>query len=129
MDLTRTNIFELVERRLAWTDRRQALLARNIANIATPSFQPRDLRPFAAAVSAAAAVGPVRTRPNHMEGTADGAARTAPASRPATRSPDGNSVALDVQLTKVADTQATQALAINVYKKYKSMFGLALGRG
>jgi flagellar basal-body rod protein FlgB len=47
---------------------------------------------------------------------------------PKSRAPDGNTVALDEQLTKVADTQTTQTLVTMIYKKYVGMFSLALGR-
>jgi flagellar basal body rod protein FlgB len=47
---------------------------------------------------------------------------------PKARALDGNSVALDEQLTKVADTETTQALVTTVWKKYMGMFSMALGR-
>ena len=45
-----------------------------------------------------------------------------------TQSPDGNAVALDEQLVKVADTETTHALVTTIYKKYLGMFSMALGR-
>ena len=47
MDPTRTPTVSLAERRLAWLENRQRVLAQNIANADTPGYQPRDLRPFA----------------------------------------------------------------------------------
>ncbi|HUB43399.1 MAG TPA: flagellar basal body protein, partial [Acetobacteraceae bacterium] len=47
MDPTQIGLFSLAERRLAWADQRQAVLAQNIANAATPNFQPSDLPSFA----------------------------------------------------------------------------------
>ena len=41
---------------------------------------------------------------------------------------DGNGVALDEQLAKVADTDATHELVTDLYAKYLSMFRTALGR-
>ena len=40
-------LFDLAERRLAWIDRRQGLLAQNIANANTPGYMAKDLVPFA----------------------------------------------------------------------------------
>ena len=68
-------LFDLAERRLAWADQRQAVLAENIANVNTPGYKPRDLRSFAATLDNASAVTPVRTQPNHLAGTV---AATAP---------------------------------------------------
>ena len=42
--------------------------------------------------------------------------------------PDGNGVAMDEQLSKVADTDATHELVTDLYAKYLSMFRTALGR-
>ena len=42
--------------------------------------------------------------------------------------PGGNSVVLEEQLTKVAETQANHRLASNIYSKHISMIKLALGR-
>ena len=36
---------------------------------------------------------------------------------------------MDDQLTKVADTATSQQIATTLYKKYLSMFSLALGYG
>ena len=44
------------------------------------------------------------------------------------QSPDGNAVALDEQLVKVAETDTTHELVTTIYKAYLGMFNLALGR-
>jgi flagellar basal-body rod protein FlgB len=127
MDPTQIGVFELAERRLAWVDRRQAVLAQNIANANTPQYQPHDLQPFAAALGTASVITPVRTQPNHMEGTADASSHADIVQRPSAHAPDGNAVALDQQLVKVADTETTHALVTAIYKKYLGMFAMALG--
>jgi len=127
MDPTHIGLFDLAERRLAWTDRRQAVLAENIANANTPGFRPRDLTPFAATLVGTNAVAPTRTQSNHMGGLADEGTLSGTVPRPAARAPDGNAVALDDQLTKVADTETTHALVTTIYKKYLGLFGMALG--
>lgn len=127
MDAGRTDLFSLAERRLAWADRRQALLAQNIANADTPGFVPKDAAPFARTLSRAIAAGTLsRTQPNHLAATPANLADTQP--QPRERAPDGNAVALDEQLTKVADTETTQTLVTAIYRKYLTLFGLALGR-
>jgi flagellar basal-body rod protein FlgB len=102
-------------------------LAQNIANANTPGYQPRDLPPFTAALDQANVVAPVRTQPNHLAGTASTASRTELVERPRTRAPDGNAVALDEQLVKVADTETAHAMVTAIYKKYLGMFATALG--
>jgi flagellar basal-body rod protein FlgB len=128
MDPTRIAVFDLAEKRLAWVERRQALLARNMANVATPSFQPQDLAPFTQTLGRMTNAEPVKTQAQHMSGTQGGALQPARPNRPHGRAPDGNAVALDEQLVKIADTETTQALTTAVYKKYMGLFSLALGR-
>jgi flagellar basal-body rod protein FlgB len=131
MNPTQIGLFDLAERRLAWADRRQGLLAQNIANANTPGYRPNDLKPFASALSGAGSVTPVRTQPNHLAGAAGSGQHLAVETerRPAARAPDGNAVALDDQLIKVANTETTHALVTTIYKKYLGLFGMALGRG
>lgn len=137
MDPLQSDILALAERRLGWIDRRQAVLAQNIANADTPGFQPRDLPTFAATLAGTAdnfaAAGRLDlTRPGHLAGTAGpGILSDARASGPDTgaQGVDGNGVALDEELTRVADTQNQQALTTSLYSKYLGLFRLALGRG
>jgi len=125
MDTPQIALFDLADKRLAWVDRRQSLLAQNIANANTPGWHAKDLAPFGAAL-AQAGVQPVLTDPKHMSGTITDAADVKTIA--GDRSPDGNSVSLDTQLADVADTDATHALVTDLYAKYLSMFRTALGR-
>ena len=72
-----------------------------------------------------ASMAPVRTQPGHLAGTSGGPLQ--PAVEKQAHGPDGNGVELDAQLTKVADTETTQSLVTSIYKKYMSLFSLALG--
>ncbi len=128
MDISQIGLFALADKRLAWLDRRQEVLAHNVANADTPGWRPRDLGPFAATLSATAGVTPIQTQPNHLPGTR---AATPPgtAARPSERAPDGNAVSMQEQLMKVADTESSQELVTNLYTKYLGFFRLALGHG
>jgi flagellar basal-body rod protein FlgB len=125
MDPTNVALFDLADKRLAWIDRRQTLLAQNIANADTPEWRARDLAPFDAALTQAG-VTPVLTDPKHLAGTIENTSGVQTAS--GERTVDGNGVALDEQLSKVADTDATHELVTDLYAKYLSMFRTALGR-
>lgn len=129
MDLTRTSVFDLAEQRLSWLEARQQTLARNIANANTPGYQPRDLPSFASALARGGAASPARTRPNHLAGTRGGPLQPATVARPPERGPDGNAVAIDDELMKVADTETNQELVTNLYTKYMGFFRTALGKG
>lgn len=129
MDPTQIGLFDLAAQRLAWNGRRQALLAQNIANVNTPGFKPHDLQPFAQSLARSSNAGLARTQANHLSSSGGGEPRQDISARPSARAPDGNAVALDEQLVKVADTETTQALVTTIYKKYLTLFGMALGRG
>ncbi|HWN47760.1 MAG TPA: hypothetical protein VNM71_10380, partial [Steroidobacteraceae bacterium] len=100
----------------------------NIANANTPGFQARDLQPFAAALARTGSASPVLTQPNHLPGTQGGVLQASSAQKPNERAPDGNAVALEDELMKVADTETSQELVTNLYTKYLGFFRLALGR-
>jgi flagellar basal-body rod protein FlgB len=125
MDPSHVDLFGLAEKRLAWVEQRQSLLAQNIANADTPGWRTRDLKPFAALL-AAGDVAPLRTSPMHLAGLASSA--TGVTSRAGERAPDGNAVALDKELAKVADTETTHQLVTELYQKYQGLFRTALGR-
>ncbi len=95
MDVGEIPLFALADRRLAWVDRREALLSQNVANADTPGYKPRDLPPFDQALARIGLdLAPVRTNPAHLAGTA---ADTTGASLALSgeQAPDGNAVSLD----------------------------------
>lgn len=124
MDPTDIGLFHLAERRLEWVDARQKLLAQNVANANTPGFKARDVAPFVSVLSASTMTG---TSPLHMSGK--GASGTSIQIHAADRSPDGNAVSMEEQLTRVADTAGVQELVLNLHHRYQAMMRLALGRG
>ncbi len=122
MDPTDIGLFRLAEQRLGWVDRRQQLLAQNVANANTPGYQPRDLAPFFAAMTGALSL----TSPLHM--MAAGRSAAAALSRPAEKGIAGNGVSIEDQLGKVADTSGIQELTLNLHRSYQGMLRTALGR-
>ena len=128
MDPTRIALFDLAAKRLVWTAQRQSVLAANIANANTPAFRARDVQSFDRVLAGTGSVEPARTQPNHLIGAAPTGLSSLTTDPPKARALDGNTVALDQQLMKVADTETTQALVTTVWKKYMGMFSMALGR-
>jgi flagellar basal-body rod protein FlgB len=128
MDPTHIGLFDLAEKRLVWTAQRQTVLAANIANANTPGFQARDVESFDKVLAGSGPVQPVQTQPGHMAGTLPTGLASLTTNPPDARALDGNSVALDQQLTKVADTETTQSLVTSIWKEYIGMFNTALGK-
>jgi flagellar basal-body rod protein FlgB len=123
--MSEIGLFALAEQRMAWADQRQAVLAQNIANASTPGFQPSDLPDFASTLDSVSHVQLARTQPDDLPGTTGGPLQSVVEKE--AHGPDGNGVELDKQLSKVADTQTTQSMVTSIYKKYMSLFSLALG--
>src|SRR3954451_1883286 len=128
MDPSKIGLFDLAEKRLTWTAQRQTVLAANIANANTPGYQARDVTPFAQVLAATGTLAPSQTQQNHLSGTPPIGLASLTRQPSQARGLDKNAVALDEQLTKVADTETTQSLVATIWKKYVGMFGLALGR-
>lgn len=127
MDPTRSSVLALAEQRIHWLDRRQAVLARNMAHADTPGYRPRDLMPFAQSLGRTVP-GLARTDARHIlpARLADAAAR--PDRRLVERTPDGNAVSVDEQALRVADTEQAHALAVSLHRRYLGLFRTALGR-
>ena len=125
MDPSRSAPITLAERRLAWLDARQRVLAQNIAHADTPAYRPRDLTDFAALVVQQGVAGLARTDARHIPAQRDPRARV---DRQAEASPNGNAVSLDREALKVADTDTAHALAIGLHRRWLGLFRTALGR-
>jgi len=118
-------LFDLAEARLAWVDRRQQVLAQNIANADTPGYRPSDVTPFASQLQSVLALA--RTDDKHLAGSEASEMSLRKALTPQVAI-DGNAVSVTDQLAKVADTSGTQELVEDIYKKYIGFFMTALGK-
>ena len=123
MDPTDIGLFHLAKDRLAWVDRRQQLLAQNIANANTPGYQPHDLKSFDGVLRA---VGLTQSSPMHMASTNHEAGELL--DHGAERAPAGNEVSIEAELSKVADTAGIQELVLNLQRSYAGMFRTVIGR-
>ena len=129
MEPGQIGLFSLAEKRLAYLDQRQVVLAKNVANTTTPNWRDRDLQPFASTLSRfSAAAEPVQTSPLHMAGSTGGPLQPDLEARPAEKAPDGNSVSLETELVKMASTDDSHELVTDLYKSYMGMFRTALGQ-
>jgi flagellar basal-body rod protein FlgB len=123
MDAAPTDVFALAEKRLDWIGRRQSVLAQNVANANTPGYGARDIKPFSDFLAA-------ETEPTASDGFMSiSTGLNTPRDRAATEiTLDGNSVELDVQLEKIAETDTAHQLATNLYKKYVGLFKMVIGK-
>lgn len=128
MATSHANLFDLAGKRLAWTASRQNVLASNIANANTPGYQARDVESFDKLLSRYGVLTPNRTQASHLAGTSQAGGVPSVKETPSSRSIDGNGVALEAQLMKIADTETMQSMVTTIWKKYAGMLSMALGR-
>ena len=107
----------LAELRLRWLERRQTVLAQNVANADTPGYVARDVSSFATALASSQTV--TVTDPRHMGGSGSvGDAMALRERRSQDVAPNGNSVSLDEQAIRIADTDQAHALAMNLHRRW-----------
>jgi flagellar basal-body rod protein FlgB len=133
MDLTSIPLLDVLRQRMSWLSARQSLLSQNVANADTPGFAARDLKPldFEKLLngSGVAAPGLAVTDPRHL--TASSSAPTGFAEQAggdASTDITGNSVSVEEEMMKVADTQAQYQAATNIYAKAISMMRTAIDK-
>ena len=132
MDLSNMPLFKLIGRQMNWLNKRQEVLAQNIANSDTPNYRPHDLkgldfakfmrpqaRPTPMQVTNASHMEPLRRTPKFRDEKDKDTYEMAPA---------GNAVIVEEQLMKVQETQANYRLATNLYSKHLKMIKMAIGR-
>ena len=127
MDLT---LFAAVKKRLNWLGQRQEVLAQNISNADTPDYKAKDLKPYAfrdLLRKESAQLNMVTTEPGQLGGRRKRIRDffVEEPRHPYETAPNGNSVVLEEQMGKVAETQTTHRLTTELYKKHMEMLKTA----
>ena len=131
MNLPDIPLFAALNERMKWLTARQEMLSRNIAHSDMPEYEALDIKEldFAALVRKADRAIPLKTDPHHLQGTLPVLdAALMKSKTPYETAPSGNSVVLEEQMTKMADTQARYSLMVNLYRKQVDLLKLAIGR-
>lgn len=131
MDLNRLSLFSMFGQRMGWLGERQRVLAENIANADTPGFAARDIKPFAAMLRKhAPRLALAQSDPVHATGGAGRAGGIGTDKvKPAEITISGNTVSLEREMMKAADTAMDYQLVTNLYRKQLGMFRAVLARG
>lgn len=137
--------FAMLKNRLTFLNDRQKILADNVANASTPKFVPKDLdekafnqaysRNFSSLGVGSAGVGNVSpvtlmaTQSGHINGPSSESSVARTIKSPDSETTlDGNSVVLEEQMIKVADTRMNYDIAIGLYQKGLQLMRLAAKR-
>lgn len=135
MELSQIPLIGLLQQRMSWLNSRQAVLSQNVANADTPGYTARDIKPidFAQALKGAQgsqyAGGLMTTNARHIQIAPPDSAPFGDTTAPDTEAnPTGNTVSLEQEMIKVADTQAQYQAATNLYSKAVDMLRTAIGK-
>ena len=132
MGVADISLLSQIKGRLTWLDERQRVVAQNVANSDTPGYVARDLRAptdFAAALRDGGGLRMAQTSAAHMPvGGPNGApvARFTSEKTPDSETTlDGNSVVVEEQMLKMAESRMAYDAAIGLYTKSMAMITLA----
>lgn len=137
MNLPDVPLFSMLRERMSWLHARQGVLAQNVTNADTPGYGARDLKDpdFKSllrndAQSQQAASGTRVTNARHIAVQMSSSAGrfTDYAAPDIAASLNGNSVSLEGEMMKMADTQASYQAVTNIYSKAIDMMRTAIGR-
>lgn len=134
-------LFEMMKQKMHWLAARQQVLAQNVANADTPGYTARDLKEldFGAMVKRTGPMlKPAATQAAHIGSPVAGAGGGLHPGQAKggeivkkpdfETSPSGNSVVLEDQMIKVAETQMDYQTVTGLYSKSLGLIKIALGR-
>ena len=128
MSINDLPLMSAIRGRLTWLDERQRVIAQNVANADTPGFVGRDLKTptdFAAALRNAGGLQMARTSSSHLS-SPNAPGRFQGVSAPDSETTlDGNSVVVEEQMLKMAESRMAYDAAIGFYQKSLNMLRLA----
>ena len=146
MDLNGVPFFALMRERMNWLDRRQQVIATNVANADTPGYVARDLRPFeealgrhggsASAMGGASSGGMLPLALTNGAHISPGGAAASPFrtqnSGDTETTLNGNRVVLEDEMVRMGEARMNYEAAVGFYQRALGMLRTAArapGRG
>ncbi|ALI55659.1 FlgB family protein [Celeribacter marinus] len=123
------DIFRLTSGLARHSTARQELVAKNVANADTPGYRARDTVTFSDAFQASEGAAQLRaTRTGHVTNTGAHSPLLETTDSPDPSSPNGNTVSLETEMMKAAQTRHQHELALSVYKSSMSILRASIGK-
>ena len=133
MNLSNLSIFGLASDRMTWLAARQKVTSQNVANASTPDFKARDISPFESMLQSrtASAPGLATTHAKHLTSGTSGAPGIREIDDPLAEKMklDGNTVVLEDQTIRAADTSDQYRMAAQLYRKSYDLLTLSVTGG
>lgn len=134
MSIQNVPLMRAMAAKMIYLDKRQGVLAQNIANADTPNYRSQDLTKVDFGKTLEKVIDRDRitmktTQPGHMPNpNAVERAKDHKDRMTYEVAPDGNAVILEEQMIKANQTMMDYSLMTNLMSKQSSMYRLALGR-
>jgi len=128
MSVTDLSLLNQIKGRLGWLDDRQRVIAQNVANSDTPGYGARDLKvptDFAKALDNNRNVRVMTTHAAHIAPNTPTIRHTVNRAPDSETTLDGNSVVVEEQMLKMAESRMAYDAAIGFYQKSMQMIRLA----
>ena len=133
MNFGDSTIMQFMGAQMRYQSQRQVTISKNIANIDTPGYKAKEVKPvdFGDLITRQANRLEMRaTSKSHQESSKayEGPYRTQKDRITYETTPEGNSVSLEEQMKRLAQNTTEHQLTTNLMKKYNAMYRAA-GRG
>ncbi len=133
MDYSSINLFKLMQTKMAYHSQRQDVLANNLANVDTPGYSPRDLKPLdfnRLAMAESHRLQMRATSPSHISGlpSKSGIFRDDKMRDLYESKPVKNGSSVEQQSMLIAENQMEYVKVTNLYSKVANMFKTAIGK-
>ncbi len=128
VSVTDLPLLNQIKGRLGWLDDRQRVIAQNVANSDTPGYVARDLKTptdFAEAMRTGGGLRMTATNARHISPPGQAARFEASNAPDSETTLDGNSVVVEEQMLKMAESRMAYDAAIGFYQKSMQMIRLA----
>ncbi len=137
MDFMGLSVFTALKNKMQWHQARQGVLSENIANAATPGYMAMELKPLdksglkLASAQSSGGFETFLTHKNHIAGSVAPSRLSSGAieSDSFEITPDGNSVVLEEQMSKIASNQMDYEAVTSLYTSNLGLLKTAMGRG
>ncbi|MBL4721319.1 MAG: flagellar basal body rod protein FlgB [Alphaproteobacteria bacterium] len=132
MNIQDVKVVQMMTDRMKWLSQRQRVLAENVANSDTPNYVAKDMKKVDFEKIASARHFQMELATTHSSHYSASRLHSQMGAvqenqTPVETSPTGNSVVIEEELIKVADTVVQYQLMTSLYKKQLGMYRMALG--
>lgn len=124
----RMTVMDAMKMQMDYSNQRQVVLSKNMANSDTPGYQAKDLKPLNFKRKLSKSLGMTVTSSSHIAGSKSvDSFKTLKDKHTFETTPTGNSVVIEDQVMKMSENSTDYQATTNLYKKMVGMMKTSLG--